>query len=264
MIDLLNDVADAIVHLVGGRITGHPDTGGSHVGHYWFDAEADSLACEILARDGLGILSEESGLQESDASIWVIVDPIDGSRNCSAGLPFYGPSLCAIDQDGPFAAVVHNVATGSRFAATRRGGSFMNGHKIGVSKALTLTAPLVCSSVEISVDRESLRNLGAAAHELCLVANGTFDAFIADSAVQRSWDVAAGVLLVEEAGGVVFSSTPLVRGNMDLLHPLGILAAASVELGNELISRAGFRLGEPYADSTRSGAPLRPRLLTAH
>lgn len=262
MMDSLNDVVDAIVRLIGTRGTGDPDTGGSQDGYYWFDAEADSLAREILAPVGVGVLSEESGLQESNAGIWVIVDPIDGSRNCAAGFPFYGPSLCAIDQDGPFAAVVHNVATGSRFVSTRRGGSFMNGRKIAVSEASTLSAPLVCSSVEVSVDRESLRNLGAAAHELCLVANGTFDAFIADSAVQRSWDVAAGVLLVEEAGGIVFSSTPLVRGNMDLLHPLGILAAASVELAHELVVRSGFRLSEPYA-ADRTGTLRRPRLLIA-
>lgn len=268
IIETLNAVVDSIIQFMGTRDAEPSTVGADRGGHYRFDYEADRLAREILGLAGCGILSEESGLQESNSEIWVIVDPIDGSRNYAAGLPFYGPSLCAIDTDGPFAAVVHNAATGSRYTATRGGGSYVNGRRITVSRTTVVSAALVCSSIEVAVDREALRNLGAAAHELCLVADGTFDAFVADPAVQRSWDVAAGALLVQEAGGIVFSSTPLVSGNMDLLETIGILASASPDLANELLSVLGFRLHDPVrsvsCEGTRvTGPSLQPRLLTS-
>ena len=86
------------------RADGHGD-------QFVVDVEADRVARAALMPYGLGVLSEESGLHEGSASILVVVDPVDGSTNCSRRISHYGPSLCAIDASGPLVSVVHNIHT---------------------------------------------------------------------------------------------------------------------------------------------------------
>ena len=91
-------------------------------GQYRSDLIADRAALEVIERAGLGALSEESGLHSPERPVWVVLDPVDGSTNASRGLPWWATSACAIDADGPLAAVVANQATGVRFEASRGGG----------------------------------------------------------------------------------------------------------------------------------------------
>ena len=64
-----------------------------------------------LTGNGLGVLSEESGRHHPDRAITVVIDPVDGSTNASRGIPWFATSLCAVDTDGPLAALVINLAS---------------------------------------------------------------------------------------------------------------------------------------------------------
>ena len=99
---------------------------GRRQGQYTIDLTADDVVLAALTDAGFGILSEESGLTGADREILVVVDPIDGSTNASAGLPWFATSLCALDAEGPLASVVVNQATGDRWHAIRGEGAWRN------------------------------------------------------------------------------------------------------------------------------------------
>lgn len=96
----------------------------THQGQYLVDIEADRVCFEYLLQSGFGILSEESGLCEADREVLVVIDPIDGSTNAAAGLAWFSTSLCAVDEHGPWVAVVANHATGQYWWAIRGHGAF--------------------------------------------------------------------------------------------------------------------------------------------
>src|SRR5687768_9518291 len=106
---------------------------GSRVGQYALDLVADEPLCEVLFDAGFGVLSEESGLRFAERDVVVVADPVDGSTNASRRIPYFNTSLCAVDGDGPLAALVVNQATGERFEAVRGGGARRNGEAMGPS-----------------------------------------------------------------------------------------------------------------------------------
>ena len=147
----------------------------------------------------------------------VIADPLDGTTNFLHGYPEYSVSI-AIARDGDLCAgVVLNVARSEEFAATRDGGAFMDGKPIRVSKLREPGRALIGTGFPFKnieklpeyLDQFSLvmrgsagiRRAGSAALDLSNVASGRFDAFW--ELVLAPWDVAAGILIVQEAGGVV-------------------------------------------------------------
>ena len=81
---------------------------------YVLDVETDAVALEALLGAGYGVLSEESGLTSGERDRIVIIDPIDGSTNCSRRIPWYATAMCVVDEHGPVAALVVNQATGTR------------------------------------------------------------------------------------------------------------------------------------------------------
>jgi fructose-1,6-bisphosphatase/inositol monophosphatase family enzyme len=179
---------------------------GTRAGQYRSDLVADEAALAVIARAGLGALSEESGLHHPDRDIWVVLDPVDGSTNASRGLPWWATSACAIDRDGPLAAVVANQAIGTRFEATRGGGARRDGVTIRPSSCPSMDRAIVALS---GYPRQWLgwnqyRALGAAALDICAVASGQLDAFIdCASHSLAPWDYLGGVLICQEAGAGV-------------------------------------------------------------
>src|SRR5687767_2211697 len=104
LVDLLHDAASA-----SGTALGSLDDwglAGTRAGQHHSDLAADAAALEVLDRGGVGVLSEESGLHHADRDLVVVIDPLDGSTNAARGIPWYATSLCAVDGDGPRAAVV--------------------------------------------------------------------------------------------------------------------------------------------------------------
>src|SRR6266536_30260 len=104
-------------------------------GQYALDLVADAAVLPILHEAGLAVVSGESGRSgRDDAAITVVLDPVDGSTNCSRGIPYWSISLCAVDTDGPLCALVANQATGERTSAIRGAGAWCDGRALRPSK----------------------------------------------------------------------------------------------------------------------------------
>jgi fructose-1,6-bisphosphatase/inositol monophosphatase family enzyme len=218
---------------------------GTRPGQYRSDLAADATAVEILDQAGLGVLSEESGLHSPDRPILVALDPVDGSTNASRRLPWWATSLCALDAEGPLAAVVVNQATGTRFEAVRGGGAWCDGLPIRPSGATRLDQSLVGLSGLPSrfLGWKQFRALGAVALDLCAVASGSLDAYV-DCSVDAhgSWDYLGGLLVCREAGAQVVDAGGrdlVVRDPISRRTPV---AAATAELGVQLLRQVAAGL----------------------
>jgi myo-inositol-1(or 4)-monophosphatase len=149
---------------------------------------------------------------------WVF-DPVDGTTNYAHGLPIFCASL-ALEIDGvAIVAAVYDPSRRELFTAERGQGAWLNGRPLRVSTAATLIDSLLCTGFHYSIHSEpgevvalfaafvgrarAIRRLGSAALDLCYVAAGRLDGFW--EARLQPWDIAAGALIVEEAGGRVSS-----------------------------------------------------------
>jgi myo-inositol-1(or 4)-monophosphatase len=208
---MFHDVVALFVSIaddVGEMLKGVTDWGPSGVrdGQYAADLVADRAVVEALMKEGLSVLSEESGLTIRRKPELVIVDPLDGSTNASQGVPWYATSLCFVDRDGPAAALVRNQATGVTYSAERGGGAWRDGVRLRPSICGRMSDAFIGLSglPPRHLGWRQFRTLGAAALDLCLVASGVFDAFIDCSEDAHGvWDYAAGALICEEAGALV-------------------------------------------------------------
>jgi myo-inositol-1(or 4)-monophosphatase len=180
--DLLAEVLDETADAVRAALGDLDDWGlaGTRAGQYRSDLAADAAALEVLGRARLGVLSEESGRHRPDAAVTVVVDPLDGSTNASRRIPWYATSLCAVDADGPQAALVVNLADGTRYAARRGGGATRDGRPIRPSGVARMRDALVGLSgfPPRWLGWRQYRALGAAALDLCAVAEGLTDGYL--------------------------------------------------------------------------------------
>jgi myo-inositol-1(or 4)-monophosphatase len=189
-----------------------------------FATEAD-LASEKYLIESLtkllpisAVLAEESGHNgEHDKDyIWVI-DPLDGTNNYSYSIPYFAVSVGLVYKNEPIIGVVYNPANDELFFAQKGKGAFLNEKKITVSDRENIYKTLVCLAIPCrnkgSLDFlditkrvqakicSSIRNFGAAALDMAYVSCGRIDVSILKNL--NWWDVAAGIVLVREAGGVV-------------------------------------------------------------
>lgn len=194
-------IRDRLDHLADwGRADGH-------AGQYRHDVVADEIAVPMLLDAGYGVVSEESGDHHLERDVVAVLDPIDGSTNASMGLPWFATSICAVDCDGPLAALVVNQAIGVTYTATRGGGARRDGEPISVSPCRSLGDAIVVFN-DLPSRRAGWRQFrvyGAAALDLCAVADGTFDAFYDCGVGLSPWDYLGGGLIATEAGAVVRS-----------------------------------------------------------
>ena len=183
-----------------------------------FDREAEAVIVDGLrARyPHHRILAEEGGERPgaSGAPCWII-DPLDGTTNFAHGLPMFSVSIACVVDGLVRVGVVLAPAMGWRFAAVRGQGATLNGRPIGVSQTKTLdgallttgfpydrrTSPLnnLAQFVALKKRVRGIRRLGSAAIDLSLVAAGRFDGYW--EMKLKPWDIAAGTLICEEAGG---------------------------------------------------------------
>jgi myo-inositol-1(or 4)-monophosphatase len=201
---LLHDVADAVAAAIRG-VTDFGPSGGRD-GQYALDLVADEAALGVLRRAGVGVLSEESGLQRTSSELVVVIDPIDGSTNFSRGVPWYATALCVVDDDGPSAALVVNQASGVRYSAERGGGARRDGAVVSPSACEAPAEAIVGLNglPPAPLGYAQARVFGAAALDLCLVADGVLDAYVdCVTDAHGIWDYAASVLICREAGAQV-------------------------------------------------------------
>ncbi len=220
LLGVLDDAADAVTRTLA--VLEDWGLAGTRAGQYRSDLAADDAAVGVLTRAGLAVLSEESGLSDPPAPtggdeqsgrgpgpagrLVVVVDPLDGSTNAARGLPWYATSLCAVDADGPRAAVVVNQASGVRYRAVRGRGATRDGAPVRPSGCDVLGQAVVAVSgyPRRYLGWSQYRSLGAAALDLCAVADGTLDAYVVvGSSSLGSWDYLGGMLVCVEAGASV-------------------------------------------------------------
>lgn len=234
-------VLDDVARAVRGALDGLDDwglAGTVKAGQYFSDLAADEAAVTILQDAGFGILSEESGLHDGDRDVVVVLDPVDGSTNASRGIPWFATSLCAVDAEGPLAALVVNQATGTRFAAMRRGGATCDDARIVASGVTELNRAVVGLNgyPRHHLGWKQFRALGAAALDMCAVAAGMLDAYVDCSRnAHGSWDYLGGLLVCTEAGAAVRDAQGrdlVVLSHADRRTPV---AAATPELLEALV-----------------------------
>lgn len=164
-----------------------------------------------------GIVAEESGTAAGKAPVRWVIDPIDGTTNYAHGLPIFAVSI-AVELEGQIVAgVVYNPASREKYTAIRGRGAALNGVPLAVSTTEELDRSLLVTGFPYTVREtrlnnmdhfenfilraQAVRRLGSAALDMAYVARGSFDGYWEPEV--KPWDVAAGWLLVEEAGGVV-------------------------------------------------------------
>jgi fructose-1,6-bisphosphatase/inositol monophosphatase family enzyme len=212
---------------------------GEKVGQYASDLAADVAAHDVLDAAGVGVLSEESGLQRADAEVVVVVDPLDGSTNASRRLSWWATSFCAVDAHGPAAAVVVDLVHGTRYEATRGGGARRDGVAIEPSGATALDDAMVGVSglPPRSLGWRQFRALGASALDLCAVADGRLDAWVDCSPdAHGSWDYLGAMLVCAEAGAPMVDALGRDLVVLDHAARRTPLAAATPELLAALVA----------------------------
>ena len=208
LVELLHETALAVRAALEGvddwGLAG-PDAG--HRGQHLSDLAADAAALEVLGQADVGVLSEESGWTGVDGSdVVVVVDPLDGSTNAAHGIPWFATSLCAVDREGLRAALVVDLPHGRTYTALRGAGAAVDGVPIRPSMCTdTRDAFVGISGLPARpLGWRQFRSLGAAALDLCAVAEGVLDAYVDCSvSAHGPWDYLGGVLVCIEAGAIV-------------------------------------------------------------
>ncbi|MEM8707336.1 MAG: inositol monophosphatase [Actinomycetota bacterium] len=218
--ELLAVVHEAVDAVVASFET-HDDWGlsGGRDGQYASDLVADAAALAVFDEAGIAVLSEESG-RSSDAALVAVLDPLDGSTNASRPLPWFATSICVVDDGSPRVAVVHDHASGVRWDAIAGGGARVDGAPLPLREPVELAEAIVAINGLPSVNPGwgQFRCYGAAALDLCAVADGRFDAFVDyDHDALGSWDYLGGMLICQEAGVTVADAhgRPLVTLDHD-------------------------------------------------
>jgi myo-inositol-1(or 4)-monophosphatase len=231
---------------------------------------AADRASEAMIRERIGqqfpshdVLGEEQGLNDQGGEYRWYVDPLDGTTNFAHGYPVFCVSMAlehrALD-GGPgtrIAAVVYDPTRDELFTATQGGGAQLNGQPIGVSKISQLKECLVATGFpshkrhknpnihfyhQITLRTHGVRRAGSAALDLCNVACGRFDGFWEFNL--NPWDTAAGVLIVEEAGGKVsrFDGSPFELDSRETLASNGLVHDALLREFQEIFAGRGLDL----------------------
>lgn len=213
------------------------------------DHRAESILYEDLskARHGYSFLMEERGLIEGPdkTHVW-IVDPLDGTTNFLHGIPHFAISI-ALQREGELVAgLIYNPATGDLYTAERGKGAFINDRRCRVAARESLENAVIVTGIphrgkpdherhlrelaQVMARSSGLRRTGSAALDLAWVATGRFDGYWERNI--QSWDMAAGIVLVREAGGFCSDA----EGGQSMLQTGSIVA------GNEAIHRALLKL----------------------
>lgn len=230
--NLLEDLAEAVQRAVDG-LSGDPGEvlgkGADGAPSTRIDRVAEAAVLRSLEERGekLDVLSEEAGFVDRGGTALLVLDPVDGTHNALRGVPAYSVSL-AIGRErlsDVAEGLVRDLVSGATYHAARGEGATLDGRRIRVRPhdpkdtlfSVYLGTNAHPDAARVASRARRVRNLGAASLDLCLVARGAADLYYMHSAVPqtklRAVDIAAGTLIVREAGGHVLS---LEGGELDL------------------------------------------------
>jgi myo-inositol-1(or 4)-monophosphatase len=227
-------------------------------------AEQSIIETLLAAYPGHGILAEESGRAHGakDSEYVWIIDPLDGTTNFLHGFPVYAVSIALAHRGVVQQAVVYDPARNDLFYASKGRGAFLNDKRLRVSKRTRLTDSLIGTGFpfrkgdnfkrymamfeSVMQNCAGLRRPGAAALDLCYVAAGWYDGFFETGL--NPWDIAAGALMITEAGGLIGNFT----GESDYLYQREVVA------GNPKVYAQLVSILAPYSRVITPDEPAAP------
>jgi myo-inositol-1(or 4)-monophosphatase len=217
------------------------------------DRQAEAVIIKIIktAYPDHAILAEESGAHEGNDYTWII-DPLDGTTNFLHGFPHYAVSIALKYKNNLMVAVVFDPQRDELFSASRGDGATLNGRRIRVTQQTSLAGSLIGTGFPFKVQQQQylnayldmfkavcmntsgIRRTGSAAIDLAYLAMGRLDGFW--EVDLKPWDIAAGLLIVKEAGGVI----------TDLAFNDQYLDSGNLVAGNPKMHQALYHLIAPY------------------
>ena len=169
------------------------------------DKRVEKILIEELekSKKNYSFITEETGIiKKSDTDNFWIIDPIDGTTNFLHGIPHFAISVALKNKNEIIIGLIFDPIKNEMFFAEKDKGSFLNNQRIRVSKRGNLEDCLVATSGKINKDYNfNYRKTGCAALDLAYVACGRFDGYFQNNL--NLWDIAAGIVIVKEAGGVI-------------------------------------------------------------
>ena len=244
------------------------------------DKAAENAIIDVLlqAYPGHGILAEESGSERGarDSDYVWIIDPLDGTTNFIHGFPVYAVSIALAFKGQVQQAVVYDPSRNDLFFASKGRGAFLNDKRLRVSKRIRMNEALIGTGFPfrkgdnfkryvkmfeaVMQNCAGLRRPGAAALDLCYVAAGYYDGFFETGL--HPWDIAAGSLMITEAGGLIGNFT----GEADFLYQREVVAGNPKIYGQLVHTLAPYTQvsqGEALAPHADAAAPLSPEAALA-
>ena len=219
-------------------------------------AEAELLAFLRERHPEHAVLAEESGYAAGTGLRW-IVDPLDGTTNYAHRVPHFCVSVAVDSNDGLLAGAIYEPLRGELYSAARGQGATLNGEPLRASPVQALSQALVATGFPYDVHERpevpmgllnrfiprarGIRRMGSAALDLAYVASGRYDAFF--ELGLKPWDIAAGALLVQEAGGAMLHAdgAPFTLARGDVLACAPGVAQECRELSAGYLLQAGWR-----------------------
>lgn len=192
-----------------------------------YDKKSEKTIIDFIKKEfpTHSVIAEEGGGYDLSSEYLWVIDPLDGTTNFAHGLPIFSVSIGVQKKGEMVYGVIYDVMRDAMYSAEKGSGAFCNGKKLNVSENDDLRKSVLVTGFPYNVHENpdfayerftaflrvsrAVRRLGSAAIDMCYVAEGVFDGFWEVSL--NAWDIAAGKLLIEEAGGIVtdFSGTPM-------------------------------------------------------
>tara|TARA_B100001057_G_scaffold293169_1_gene293254 strand:- start:954 stop:1694 length:741 start_codon:yes stop_codon:yes gene_type:complete len=182
------------------------------------------------AKPNYSILSEEKGIENNkdENNTWII-DPIDGTINYLHGIPHFAISIALKSYNQIVAGLIYDPIKDEMFYAEKENGAFLNNQRIKVSKKNKIEDCLFVAGSKIDYDGDLLiRKSGCAALDMAYVASGRYDGYFQKNI--NLWDIAAGIIIVQEAGGI------LNEINLSSIKNLKIIASNN-SINNKLVQK---------------------------
>tara|TARA_B100001057_G_scaffold485473_1_gene565229 strand:- start:115 stop:855 length:741 start_codon:yes stop_codon:yes gene_type:complete len=193
------------------------------------DLKTEKIIIEELkkARPGYSIISEENGIEmNKDKNNTWIIDPIDGTVNFLHGIPHFAISIALKSKNEIISGLIFDPIKNEMFYAEKDNGAYLNNHRIRVSKKNEINNCLFVTGGKIKKEPDlPYRKSGCAALDMAYVASGRYDGYFQNNL--NLWDIAAGIILVQEAGGILNKIDLSINENIKII-------ASSLDINTKL------------------------------
>ena len=196
------------------------------------DLKAEKIIIEELkkGRPNFSIISEENGIENNkDKNNTWIIDPIDGTINFLHGIPHFAISIALKSNEEIISGIIFDPIKNEMFYAEKNNGSYFNNHRVRVSQKNEVSDCLFVTGGKIYTEPDlPYRKTGCAALDMAYVASGRYDGYFQQNL--NLWDIAAGIILVKEAGGVLSEIDLSIHKNIKIV-------ASSTNISSKLLKK---------------------------